>query len=46
MHRPADLEDAEYLISECGKGDTPYGITKALRIDRHTAAKYAAEQLT
>ena len=29
------------IAQRAAKGETPYAIAKALRIDRHTAAKYA-----
>jgi DNA invertase Pin-like site-specific DNA recombinase len=32
------------IARRAAKGETPYAIAKALRIDRHTAAKYAADQ--
>jgi DNA invertase Pin-like site-specific DNA recombinase len=35
------LELRQKIAQRAAKGDTPYAIAKALRIDRHTAAKYA-----
>ena len=35
------LELRQKIAQRATKGDTPYAIAKALRIDRHTVAKYA-----
>ena len=34
----------QQIARRAAKGETPYAIAKVLRIDRHTAAKYAAEK--
>jgi DNA invertase Pin-like site-specific DNA recombinase len=34
----------QQIARRAAKGETPYAIAKALRIDRHTVVKYAAEQ--
>jgi DNA invertase Pin-like site-specific DNA recombinase len=38
------IEVRQQIARRAAKGEKPYAIAKALRIDRHTAAKYAAEQ--
>ena len=35
------IEIRQKIAQRASKGETPYAIAKALRIDRHTAAKYA-----
>jgi DNA invertase Pin-like site-specific DNA recombinase len=35
------IETRQKIAQRAAKGETPYTIAKALRIDRHTAAKYA-----
>jgi DNA invertase Pin-like site-specific DNA recombinase len=35
------LELRQKIAQRAAKGETPYAIAKALKIDRHTAAKYA-----
>jgi len=35
------IEIRQKIAHQARKGETPYAIAKALRIDRHTAAKYA-----
>jgi DNA invertase Pin-like site-specific DNA recombinase len=35
------IEIRQKIAQRAAKGETPYAIAKALRIDRHTAAKYA-----
>jgi DNA invertase Pin-like site-specific DNA recombinase len=35
------IELRQQIARRVAKGETPYAIAKALRIDRHTAAKYA-----
>ena len=35
------IEVRQKIAQRAAKGETPYGIAKALGIDRHTAAKYA-----
>jgi putative DNA-invertase from lambdoid prophage Rac len=37
------LELRQKIALRAAKGETPYAIAKALGIDRHTAAKYAAD---
>jgi DNA invertase Pin-like site-specific DNA recombinase len=37
------LELRDQIAQRAAKGETPYAIAKALGIDRHTAAKYAAD---
>ena len=40
--RPAiDVKLRQSIAAEAAKGKTPYAIAKMLKIDRHTAAKYA-----
>jgi DNA invertase Pin-like site-specific DNA recombinase len=34
------IEMRNQIVRRAAKGETPYAIAKALRIDRHTAAKY------
>ena len=34
------IEIRQKIMQRAKKGETPYGIAKALGIDRHTAAKY------
>ena len=36
------IEIRQKIAQRAKKGETPYAIAKALRIDRHTAAKYAS----
>ena len=36
-----EIEIRQKIMQRAKKGETPYAIAKALRIDRHTAAKYA-----
>jgi DNA invertase Pin-like site-specific DNA recombinase len=38
------IELRQQITRRADKGETPYAIAKALGIDRHTVAKYAAEQ--
>jgi DNA invertase Pin-like site-specific DNA recombinase len=40
------LELRQKIAQRAAKGETPYAIAKALGIDRHTAAKYAADEIT
>jgi DNA invertase Pin-like site-specific DNA recombinase len=42
--RLPSIELRQQIARRADKGETPYAIAEALRIDRHTAAKYAAEQ--
>ncbi len=35
------IEIRQQIAKRAAKGETPHAIAKALRIDRHTAAKYA-----
>ncbi len=35
------IEIRQQIAKRASKGETPHAIAKALRIDRHTAAKYA-----
>jgi DNA invertase Pin-like site-specific DNA recombinase len=35
------IEIRQKIAQRAAKGETPYAIAKALKIDRHTAAKYA-----
>jgi DNA invertase Pin-like site-specific DNA recombinase len=37
------LELRDQIAQRAAEGETPYAIAKALGIDRHTAAKYAAD---
>ena len=37
------IELRHQIARRAAKGETPYAIAKALGIDRHTAAKYAAD---
>jgi DNA invertase Pin-like site-specific DNA recombinase len=37
-----EIELRQKIAMRAAKGETPYAIAKALHIDRHTAAKYAA----
>ncbi|MGO9048938.1 MAG: hypothetical protein ACLQFW_18995 [Xanthobacteraceae bacterium] len=36
------IEIRQQIAGRAANGETPYGIAKALGIDRHTAAKYAS----
>jgi DNA invertase Pin-like site-specific DNA recombinase len=38
------IELRQQIARRAAKGEKPYAIARALRIDRHTAAKYAAKQ--
>jgi DNA invertase Pin-like site-specific DNA recombinase len=41
LGRPKLAAELRYeIVQRAAKGQTPYAIAKALRIDRHTAAKY------